>query len=67
MALPLNRTAYEKLIEEDIAWIRKLSGVTGNGCCGMEQNHIISVLRWSVVQLYDKMTYEERNGIGPHS
>jgi hypothetical protein len=47
MPTKLNRDAYQKLIDEDIAWVEKNERT-------LERDHVIEVLRWSVGQLYPK-------------
>lgn len=46
MSMTLNRTAYERLIEEDIAEVMKLPR-------SLERDHVIAVLRESVKLQYD--------------
>lgn len=46
MSFKVNKETYEKIIREDLQWIIK------NTNPDLEQKHIISVLNWSVTQLY---------------
>lgn len=45
MGCKLNLAAYERLIEEDIAWLRQQPH-------GLESYHIEQVLEWSITALY---------------
>ena len=48
MSLTLNRAAYERLIEEDVAEIMKLPRT-------LERDHAVAVLRESVKLQYDQI------------
>lgn len=46
MALKLNRAAYKKIIDEDVAAVR------ASGCSALEREHIVDVLRHSIECYY---------------
>lgn len=50
MALTLNKTAYSKLVEEDIEWLLKQPR-------SLERDHIVAVLKESVNLLYPPEGY----------
>jgi len=43
--MTITRSAYEKLIEEDVAWLKTMPRSS-------ERDHIVEVLRWSVAAVY---------------
>ena len=45
MSTKLNRETYEKLIEEDVAWLRTMPDT-------LQSDHIEQVLWWSIKALY---------------
>ena len=46
MGTTLNKASYEKIIEEDIAWLKKQPRT-------LEREHILKVLSWAVRYEYD--------------
>jgi len=56
MSMTLNRAAYEKLIEEDIAELMKLPQ-------SLERDHSIGVLRESIKLQYDEIPGKARRWV----
>ena len=57
MPTTLNREAYQKLIDEDIAWLERQPR-------SLERDHVIDVLRASVEHEYPTRTAEDQHGSG---
>lgn len=56
MPTTLNRAAYQRLIDEDIAELQKLPDT-------LERRHIEDVLRWSVAAIYDDPDFERKYAV----
>ena len=53
MSQKLSREGYEKLIDEDIAWLQRVAERTDRGMIvSLEGRHIVDVLRASIDLLY---------------
>ena len=52
MGMMVNREAYQKLIDEDIEWLLKQPR-------SLERDHIVSVLKNNVEQIYGKEKMDE--------
>lgn len=52
MGFPMNREAYQKLVDEDIEWLDKM--MKEHAPNSLEGNHIREIVRCSVERIYGK-------------